>query len=105
MRWDSPAEDARRRMEWSVRHSGFPEAYIRHVSSGKFSTGDWESLTDSQLRQLVMTLKNRARTRIIPQGIASRDERAGGTEHEAPCAAVAPAGNDALPGSGEEDPF
>lgn len=106
MRWDSPAEDARRRMEWSVRHSGFPEAYIRHVSRGKFSTGDWESLADWQLRQLVMTLKNRARTRIIPQGIACGDERASGTEHGAPCAAGAPAGDDGLPGpEGEGDPF
>lgn len=63
MRWDSPNEDARRRLEWAAGNSGFPEAYVAAVCSSKFSTRDWRQLNDAQLRQLVVTLRNRAKSR------------------------------------------
>jgi len=115
MRWDSPAADARRRLEWAVEHSGFPEAYVRHVASAKFSTAAWESLPDHQLRQLVMTLKNRARARNSNNRAAWGTEtlsasghvgRVGGAAHGAPGAAGAPARDEGVPGQeGEGDPF
>ncbi|MBN8246223.1 MAG: hypothetical protein J0L84_02125 [Verrucomicrobia bacterium] len=63
MRWDSPDLDAARRLEWSIARVGFPEAYIASISLGKFGTRAWKSLNAPQLRQLLVTLKNRAGAR------------------------------------------
>ena len=58
--WDHPEQQARTRLEWSVRHCGLPEAYVLHVCSSKFGTREWQNLDDQKLRQLVITLKSRA---------------------------------------------
>ncbi len=65
---DNPDQEARRRLEWSVTHTGLPEAYVLKVCSQKFGTREWKTLDDEQLRQLVITLKARARARQpVPQ--------------------------------------
>jgi hypothetical protein len=61
--WEHPEQDARRRLEWAVAHSGFPEAYVRHVAGAKFGSAEWRSLPDGSLRQVLMTLKGRAQAR------------------------------------------
>lgn len=60
---DHPEQDARRRLEWAVRNCGLPEAYVRAVCSSKFGTNDWCGLDDVPLRQLMITLKSRAKVR------------------------------------------
>lgn len=60
---DHPEKDARRRLEWAVRNCGLPEAYVRTVCSSKFGTHNWRGLDDLPLRQLMVTLKCRAKAR------------------------------------------
>ncbi|MFO1461235.1 MAG: hypothetical protein U1G08_17765 [Verrucomicrobiota bacterium] len=116
MRWDSPNEDARRRLEWFAGNSGFSEAYVAAVCSSKFSTRDWRQLNDAQLRQLVVTLKNRARAKRnshdktaatgTATGTASRVIVPDGKDHADPCAVGAPACDVGMPGQEDDgDPF
>lgn len=74
--WDDPALDARRRLEYGVSHTGFPEAYVRTVSSSKFGTSEWRNLTDAQLRLLIITLRERARARARKAEPAADSEAA-----------------------------
>lgn len=60
---DHPEQEARRRLEWSVEHCGLPEAYVLTVCASKFGTHAWRNLEDVQLRQLIVTLKSRAKSR------------------------------------------
>lgn len=61
--WEHPEQDARRRVVWAVEHAGFPEAYVRAICRAKFGTLNWRALDDRRLRQLMVTLKARARAR------------------------------------------
>ncbi|MCW5558172.1 MAG: hypothetical protein KIT22_10125 [Verrucomicrobiae bacterium] len=117
MRWESPDQDAVRRLHWSIQRVGFPEAYIAHVSWGKFGTKAWRTLQPLQLRQLLITLKSRAAAKrnsssknaeggTENHSSVGRVERAGGSGHRAPGATVAPACDEGMPGPEEGgDPF
>lgn len=114
MRWAAPDRDARRRLEWSVQHSGFPEAYVLHICSSKFSSRNWRALTDTQLRQLIVTLKSRAKTRNstntdadseTANGSAGRVVGAGGADHGDSRATGVPACAVGMPGPEGEEPF
>jgi hypothetical protein len=62
-RWCNPDLDARRRLEWRVNNSGMTPAYVATVCRDRFGSANWKGLTTAQLRQLVVTLDQRARAR------------------------------------------
>jgi hypothetical protein len=53
----------RRRCIYAIAQTGFSDSYIRSLAIGKFATSAWRDLPEDQLRQLKITLQNRARTR------------------------------------------
>lgn len=63
IRWAHPDQDARRRLLWAVQNVGWPAAYIAHVARAKYGQSDPEQLNDAQLRQLLVTLKERTKRR------------------------------------------
>ena len=70
---DNPEVEARRRLEWSVEHCGLDDAYMLHIVHSKFGTKNWRSLPDPQLRQLVVTLKNRHPSPKSPESHSSEE--------------------------------
>lgn len=63
MTFDADSADSSDRMHWALQHSALGENYVRAVCRGKFGTPRWEGLSPSQLRQLVITIKQRERSR------------------------------------------
>jgi hypothetical protein len=53
----------RRRCIYAIAQTGFSDSYIRALAIGKFATSAWRDLPEDQLRQLKITLQNRARAR------------------------------------------
>jgi len=68
MAWSNPQEEQRKRMLWWLRNKCV-ESYIVEISRQKFGTDDWESLPFESLRQLHMTLHNRAKAQRAPAAI------------------------------------
>lgn len=60
----------RKRTLWSIAHSDLPAAYVEEISRDKFGTGNWQSLPDASLQQLLITVKCRSAARAI--GAAKR---------------------------------
>ena len=58
MIWLHPENGVRDRQIWFIENR-VVESYARKVCQSKFGTGDWHSLTNESVRDLVMTLKNR----------------------------------------------
>lgn len=60
---EHPTKSQMRRIRWSICNSPMGESYVRAVARNKFGTARWESLNETQLRQLHITLKARERSR------------------------------------------
>lgn len=56
--WREVHPDAdRKRVTWSLEHSGYPEAAIAAISQDKFGTKGWRGLPDRELYELLLTIK------------------------------------------------
>jgi hypothetical protein len=66
-----PDQGAVKRMVWAVRQIGFPQAYVDSVATAKFGSRYtppyYEDLALADLRQLVLTLRERAKTSTVPR--------------------------------------
>lgn len=60
MRWNDPDIGSRKRLVWAIGHAA-PAGYVTAIAADKFGTKVWEHLDNEQLRQLLMTLKERQR--------------------------------------------
>lgn len=58
---DRLADQPARRLRYVIRSIGLPEPYIAEIARDKFGSSDWSSLAEPQLRQLLYTLRARAR--------------------------------------------
>lgn len=56
--WTDPSACERRRLEWSIQAKYHPD-YVRRIASDRFGTANWQSLSNPQLRQLIMQLTHR----------------------------------------------
>lgn len=63
MKWDGKDSHDRRRLEFAIRNCGMDDAYIRQICRAKFGTNRMEGLNELQLKQLLITLKSRAKSR------------------------------------------
>lgn len=59
--WREVHPDAdRKRVLWSLEHSGYPEAAIARICEDTYGTRSWRSLPDRDLYQLLLTIKRAA---------------------------------------------
>lgn len=69
--WRAGHPDAdRKRVTWSLIHSGYPEAAIAAIARDKFATTEWRGLPDRELYELLLTVKDRAARRETTAAIA-----------------------------------
>lgn len=62
--WESTRPDAdRKRVVWSIEHSGYPLPAVAAISGSVFGTANWKSLPTTSLQKLLMTVKARARAK------------------------------------------
>ncbi len=75
MAWGNPNGPDVPRMIWSIGHCGFSESYIETVCAGKFGHVQWRNLDPRKLQELVMTLKNRRRSKeaAVPVGAENNE--------------------------------
>lgn len=62
-RWCNPDIDARKRLLWSAERTRLAEAYLAHLSEDRFGQSNWRTLPTPQLRQFVMTIRSRDKSR------------------------------------------
>jgi hypothetical protein len=60
--WLHPDAAVRRRLVWRMERHGLPGDYVAAICRDRFGVPDWKGLTTPQLRHLVMTLDQRARS-------------------------------------------
>lgn len=66
--WTVRRPDAdRKRVLWSLEHSGYAEPAIAAISRDKFGTLAWRGLSDADLYQLLLTVKRAAHRKQTPQ--------------------------------------
>ncbi len=59
--WTATQPDAdRKRVTWSIEHSGYPVEALRTICRDRFGTSEWRTLTDRDLYLLMITIKSRA---------------------------------------------
>jgi hypothetical protein len=60
LQWNNPEIGERKRLVFAIAESA-PAAYVARIASDRFGTELWEDLAVYELRQLVMTLRDRSR--------------------------------------------
>lgn len=69
--WQVRRPDAdRKRVLWSLEHSGYAEPAIAAISRDKFGTAAWRGLEDRALYQLLITVKRAAARQRVRQSAA-----------------------------------
>lgn len=58
---DRRRDQPRLRTLYVIEHLGMDDAYIAHVARDRFATADWRNLDIFSLRQLLWTIKSRAK--------------------------------------------
>lgn len=56
--WFQPESDQTKRIKWSLENKAVP-GYVASLCRSKFGQDDWRQLSDPDLRELHLTLKNR----------------------------------------------